>query len=197
MARNLVSIRITANLTPKHAVVLLYGSGGRSMKRTIFGLTAFLASLTGQTSYGFALEVSRSLNISAPPAAVWALAGDFCSIAKWHPMVEGCTLSTDDDDDGKTVATRSLVAAGVLGTIIEVETSRDEKAMRYSYAYVKGPLPVKAYNATIAVYPDGANSTVVWTATFDAAGMTDAEAQADIEGVYEQGLAGIAKEASR
>ncbi|MCJ2128107.1 SRPBCC family protein, partial [Methylobacterium sp. E-045] len=59
-----------------------------------------------------------------------------------------------------------------------------------------GPLPVKAYNATIAVHPKGSGSTVVWTATFDAAGMTDAEAKADIEGVYEQGLAGIAKDAS-
>jgi hypothetical protein len=29
--------------------------------------------------------------------------------------------------------------------------------------------------------------------TFDAAGMNDAEAKADIKGVYEQGLAGIAK----
>jgi hypothetical protein len=29
--------------------------------------------------------------------------------------------------------------------------------------------------------------------TFEAAGMNDAEAKADIEGVYEQGLAGTAK----
>lgn len=167
------------------------------MKRAIVGLIGFLAALTAQIGPGFALEVSRGIEIQTPPAAVWALVGDFCAIEKWHPMVESCTLSNDDSHEGRAVATRSLVAAGNLGTIVEVETSRDEKAMSYSYAYVRGPLPVKAYNATIAVHPNGSGSTVVWTATFDAAGMTDAEAKADIEGVYEQGLAGIAKEASR
>ncbi|WP_313898785.1 SRPBCC family protein, partial [Methylobacterium sp. E-045] len=129
------------------------------------------------------MEVSRSLEIQAPPATVWKLIGGFCAIAKWHPMVESCAISNKDSDAGQGVATRSLVAGGNLGTIVEVETSRDEKAMSYSYAYVSGPLPVKAYNATIAVHPKGSGSTVVWTATFDAAGMTDAEAKADIEGV--------------
>lgn len=78
-----------------------------------------------------------------------------------------------------------------------METSRDDTGLSYGYAYVQGPLPVKAYNATIAVRADGSNSIVVWTATFDAAGMTDAEAKADIEGVYDQGLAGIAREAGK
>jgi hypothetical protein len=36
-------------------------------------------------------------------------------------------------------------------------------------------------------------SAVIRFRTFDAAGMNDAEAKAAIEGVYEQGLAGIAK----
>lgn len=166
------------------------------MKRAVVRLIGFLAALTAQTGPGFALEVSRSVEIQTSPAAVWALVGDFCAIKKWHPMVVSCTLS-NDDSEGRAVATRSLVAAGNLGTIVEVETSRDEKTMTYSYAYVRGPLPVKAYNATIAVHPNGSGSTVVWTATFDAAGMTDAEAKADIEGVYDKGLAGIAKEASR
>jgi carbon monoxide dehydrogenase subunit G len=161
---------------------------------------AFLAAatiLSAQATRAHALEVSRSREIAAPAAAVWAIIGEFCAIARWHPQVERCVLSDQSETEGETVAVRGLVAAGGLGTIVEVETQRDERAMSYSYAFVQGPLPVKAYNATIAVHASGPNATVVWTATFDAAGMSDAEAKADIEGVYEAGLAGIAKEASR
>ncbi|MFD0936614.1 SRPBCC family protein, partial [Methylobacterium trifolii] len=141
-----------------------------------------------------ALEVSRSRDVGAPPAAVWAVIGAFCGIARWHPQVERCILSDDSEADGETVHIRGLVVKGGLGTIVEAETARDEAGRSYSYSFVQGPLPVSAYNATLAVRPNGAGSTVVWTATFDAAGMSEAEAKADIEGVYDEGLAGIAKE---
>ena len=167
------------------------------MKRTFAGLVSFLATFAAQTGHGSALEVSQSLNVDAPAAGVWAIIGDFCAIEKWHPRVERCVLLKERSEEGKAVLTRGLVASGGLGTIVEVQTRRDDKAMSYSYAYIAGPLPVKAYNATISVHPNGLNSTVVWTATFDAAGMSDAEAMADIEGVYKQGLAQIAKEARR
>lgn len=168
------------------------------IKLVIVGLIGFLGSFSVLIKHGSALEVTQSIDIEAPPAAVWALIGDFCAIEKWHPLVKRCALSNDrDDDEGNPVAIRRLVAAGGLGTIVEVQTMRNETAMSYSYAFVEGPLPVSAYNATISVTPKDAASTVVWTATFDAAGMTDAEAKTDIEGVYEQGLAGIAKAISR
>ncbi len=48
--------------------------------------------------------------------------------------------------------------------------------MSYSYSFVQGPLPVSAYNASIAVRPNGTGSIVVWSGSFDAAGMSDAEA---------------------
>lgn len=144
-----------------------------------------------------ALEVSRSRDIPVPPAAVWALVGDFCAIQFWHPQVERCVLSGDDDDDGVRAQIRGLVVQGGLGTIVEVETARDEVGRSYSYSFIQGPLPVRDYNATLAVRPNGAGSTVIWSATFDAEGMSDADAVADIAGVFESGLAGIAREASR
>ncbi|WP_409565824.1 SRPBCC family protein [Methylobacterium sp. J-077] len=144
-----------------------------------------------------ALEVTRSRDIPAPPTAVWALIGDFCAIGLWHPQVERCILSREDDDDGIRAQVRGVVAKGGLGTIVEVETARDEAGMSYSYSFIQGPLPVRAYNATLAVRPNGAGSTVVWTATFDAEGMSDAEALADITGVYDAGLAGIARETAK
>ena len=153
--------------------------------------------LLAQTVQSRAVEVVRSINISAPATAVWAIVGDFCAIARWHPQVERCILSDSSEAQGETATIRGLVVTGGLGTIVEIETGRDEKGMSYSYSFISGPLPVKAYNATIAVRPNGVNATVVWSATFDAVGMSEAEAKADIEGVYDQGLAAIALEASR
>lgn len=163
------------------------------MKRVL--VAAVLAAIAAQPVR--ALEVARSRDVPAPPAAVWALIGDFCAIGSWHPMVERCILSSDEDDDGDRVQLRGIVAKGGLGTIVEIETARDETAMSYSYTFIQGPLPVQAYNATLSVRPNGAGSTVLWTAMFDAAGMSDAEALADITGVYDAGLAGIAHEASK
>lgn len=144
-----------------------------------------------------ALEVTRSRDLPAPASAVWALVGHFCAIQFWHPQVERCILSADDDDDGIRAQIRGLVVKGGLGTIVEVETARDEAGRSYSYSLIQGPLPVRAYNATLAVRPNGTGCTVIWSATFDAEGMADAEAVADIAGVFEAGLAGIAREAAR
>ncbi len=141
-----------------------------------------------------ALEVTRSRDVDAPPAAVWAIVGDFCAIGRWHPQVERCILSTDEDDESVKVQVRGLVVKGGLGTIVEVETARDEAGLSYSYSFVQGPLPVSAYNATLSVRSNGTGSTVIWSGTFDASGATDEAAVADITSVYDAGLAGIARE---
>ncbi|WP_267421786.1 SRPBCC family protein [Methylobacterium sp. GC_Met_2] len=164
------------------------------MKRIAFATIA-VATLAAGPAH--ALEVIRSRDLPTPAEAVWALVGDFCAIQFWHPQVERCILSADDDDDGIRAQIRGLVVKGGLGTIVEVETARDETGRSYSYGLIQGPLPVRAYNATLAVRPNGTGSTVIWSATFDAEGMRDAEAVADIAGVFEAGLAGIAREASR
>jgi uncharacterized protein YndB with AHSA1/START domain len=144
-----------------------------------------------------ALEVTRSRDIPAPPAAVWALVGEFCAIQNWHPQVQRCILSGEDDDDGIRAQIRGLVVKGAQGTIAEVETARDEVGMSYSYSFIQGPLPVRAYNATLTVRPNGEGSTVIWSATFDADGMSDADAVANITGVFDAGLAGIVRESAR
>lgn len=157
---------------------------GRLFLAVSIGLVVHSASAS-------ALEVTRTRIVAAPPAAVWSLIGGFCDIARWHPQVTRCTLSTEE---GAPV--RALVAAGGLGTLVEIETARDEAAFSYSYRLVSGPLPVKGYAATLSVAPIGKGSTITWTARFEAEGMTEAEAVADVGGVYEAGLAGIAREAA-
>lgn len=165
---------------------------GRTSSRTrrFLGVAA-LAAVAVQAGSARALDVTRTRMIAAPPAAVWSIVGGFCDIARWHPMVSRCTLSTEN---GAPV--RALAAAGGLGTLVERELVRDEAGMRYGYRLLSGPLPVKDYGATISVTPIGTGATVTWSATFEASGMSDADAVADIAEVYEAGLAGIAKEAA-
>ena len=66
--------------------------------------------------------------------------------------------------------------------------------MTYSYILLGGPLPVKNYSSTITVTARAQMSVVSWRATFDADGMSEADTLAEIEAMYERGLAGVAKE---
>ena len=164
------------------------------MKRVACAATGAALLAAGPAT---ALELSRRRDIPAAPAAVWALVGDFCAIQLWHPQVQRCILSGDEEDDGIRAQLRGLVVKGGQGTIVEVETDRDEAGMSYSYSFIQGPLPVRAYNATLAVRPNGAGSTVIWSASFDAEGESDADALAEITGLFDAGLAGIAREVAR
>src|SRR5437764_15167130 len=92
---------------------------------------ATLLALT--TNPGFALEVSQTVDVAAPPAKVWATIGDFCGIQKWHPAIEKCVPSMKG---GKNFRTLSLKGGG---TIVEEELSRDDKKMNYSYTILKSP----------------------------------------------------------
>ncbi|MDP4022655.1 SRPBCC family protein [Methylobacterium sp. NEAU 140] len=142
-------------------------------------------------------ELVRSRDVAAPPAAVWALVGGFCAIALWHPQVERCTLSEEADDETAQVRVRTLDLRGGLGIVVEVETDRDERGMSYSYSFVQGALPVSAYNGTLAVRPNGTGATVIWSGTFAPRDMSEADALADMEGVYARGLDGIAREVAK
>ena len=163
----------------------------------VIRLLSTAAFLVAQSASCQALEVSRSVDIAALPAAVWAIMGDFCSIELWHPQVEQCRLSEDEETAGIAMPVRGLKASGGLGTIVEAETARDGASMSYSYVLLGGPLPVKNYSSTIAVTGKAQGSVVTWRATFDADGMSDIEAVGTMEGVYERGLAGIAREAAK
>jgi Polyketide cyclase / dehydrase and lipid transport len=153
------------------------------MKRLILAGAALLAT----TAFAHAVDVSRTVSSPAAPDAVWAKIGDFCGIAKWHPAVEKCEMA---EKDGATWRTLSLKGGG---TIIEKQLSRDDKTMSYSYAITESPLPVQNYQSTIAVAGNGSGSTIVWLGKFDAKGATNEEAAKVMAGIYEAGLAELAK----
>lgn len=73
------------------------------------------------------------------------------------------------------------------GTV--VETLLDEGPRTYSYRIDDSPLPVESYVATISIDDAaGGGSAVTWVADFTAAGATDDEAVAVIEGIFRGGL---------
>jgi uncharacterized GH25 family protein len=153
------------------------------MKKLFLACAALMAS----TAFAHAVDVSKTVTSAAAPDAVWAKIGDFCGIATWHPAVEKCEMA---EKDGATWRTLTLKGGG---TIIEKQLARDEALMSYSYAITESPLPVANYQSTLSVTKDGAGSTLIWIGKFDAKGATDDEAAKVISGIYEAGLAELAK----
>lgn len=137
------------------------------------------------------LEVLQVRTIAAPPAAVWAVIGEFCDIGRWHGQARTCALF---HDDGQTV--RSLSLRGI-GTLVEMQLDRDDDAMTYSYALVQSPWPVKQHYATLTVNPDRDGTIVVWRAAFRLKSSCDEGAVSRIEELFRSGLADIAHEVAR
>jgi len=156
------------------------------MFRTALSAAALVAL---SSTAGYAIETSKSVDVAAPPAAVWKTIGDFCGIGQWHPAIEKCAPSTKGD---KPIRTLSLKGGG---TIVEEQVSRDDQKMDYTYAIVESPLPVSDYTSTIMVAPSGSGSKVTWSGSFKAKGADDAKAKEAVDGIYESGLAAIAAKA--
>jgi hypothetical protein len=146
----------------------------------LFGLTALVFA-----SPAFAVDVKRSVDVTATPDAAWKAIGDFCGIGNWHPAVAKCEISSKG---GATFRTLTLKGGG---EILEKQTARDESGRSYSYTIESSPLPVANYGATLSVAPHGAGSTVLWTAHFDAKGESDAKAGEIIGGIFDAGLGAL------
>ena len=152
--------------------------------RSLFVIASTL--MIGTALPAFALEVTKSADIPAPPDKVWQTIGDFCGIGNWHPAIEKCTPS---DSGGKPERTLSLKGGG---TIVEQQQARDDKGMSYTYTILQSPLPVSDYKSTISVAPSASGSKVIWTGNFQAKGAPDAKAEDVIGGIYEAGFKGLA-----
>ncbi len=133
-------------------------------------------------SPAFAVDVKKSVEVSASPEAAWDAIGDFCGIGKWHPAIAKC----DPSEKGHTNFRTLSLKGG--GEILEKETARNNRKHSYSYAIVKSPLPVEDYKSTISVSKHGKGSTIDWTGHFKAKGATNEKAADVIGGIYTAGL---------
>jgi hypothetical protein len=154
---------------------------------TIISFCATLAlAAVGFGGSALALDVKKTVDVAAAPAAAWTAIGDFCGIASWHPAVAKCEAQTKD---GKPARLLSLNGGG---QILEEQTAWDDAAHSYSYTIIESPLPVANYNSTLSVAANGSGSTITWVGNFDAKGAPDDKAVEVISGIYDAGLKSLA-----
>ena len=132
-----------------------------------------------------AADVSSDVTFVASADEVWGAIGPFCAISHWYPGVYSCT-----EEQINGVTHRRLVTADG-NKFLEKLVAHDDAAMTYSYTIVEGPLPVANYTATISVSQSGEETRVVWGATFEPSGATEAKAVDVMKGVFDTGLEGI------
>lgn len=137
-----------------------------------------------------AVSFEREVTIDSAPDTVWKFVGDFNALDVWHPSVLSSTL------EGKAKPT----AAGAVrvlklvggGELVEKLVKYNAAQKSYTYAGVKGPLPVKNYLSTIALTPTPDGKTVMkWSSTFDANGMDEDIVTEIVSIAFDGGLAKV------
>ena len=102
--------------------------------------------------------------------------GDFGGLARWHPAVEKLELQ-----ENGTRRRLQIVGGGV---IVERLEAHDDATRSYRYTIVESPLPVKDYHSTLQVIPVGKGCSVHWSSRFVPSGVTAADADNAIRGIY-------------
>lgn len=116
-------------------------------------------------------KARAEIDIDRPADEVWAVAGDFGSIAQWQPGIESCRVDGDD---------RVIEVMGL--EVIERLQSRDDDQRTLVYG-IAGGVPVINHKATITVLSQGSGSHVTWDVEVEPDEMTDFMLQ-----MYQQGL---------
>jgi dienelactone hydrolase len=143
----------------------------------IFPIVAAIISATS----AHALESSLSARSSLPPAELWEKIGDFCGMTAWDPAVERCDLS----EDGKQ---RTILFFGGIGRAVAVLEHWDNSNRSFSWTSSFALAPVSNSRARVSVIADGQTSILKLTASYEAKGVSDAEAKKIIDGAIYRGL---------
>ncbi|MGY3615379.1 SRPBCC family protein [Bradyrhizobium sp. USDA 10063] len=140
-------------------------------------------------------KVRESIEISAPPAKVWATIGNFQDMNWLQPVSK-----TEGEKGNEIGATRRLTLASG-GTIDEELYKYDAEKLSYSYritAVDVKVLPVTNYSSTLTVLPgaDGKGSVLEWAGAFyrgypnndPPPELNDEAAVKAVSGLYRSGL---------
>lgn len=123
--------------------------------------------------------------IDAAPDAVWDLVRDFGGIQRWNPTLDSCEL-----DRPGVGGVRTIKMGG--STVRERLETLDEERRTMSYSILEAPLPVRNYLATVELSPVGPNQTrVIWSSTFEPAGMSEDQLAQLFSGIYQAAIAGM------
>ncbi len=122
--------------------------------------------------------------VAAAADQVFAVIGDFAGLEK-NEMIKDFTVT------GTGVgAVRSITLAN--GGVIEERLEKyDAQARTFTYAIIneQTALPVAKYVSTVVVTPVHANTSLInWSSTFEPVGISEAQAETIIAGVYKGGI---------
>lgn len=107
-----------------------------------------------------------TIDVDAPPDAVWAFIGDPTTVPRWYPKYVSCEVDGDS---------RTLRAAE--GQVLhERLMERDDEQRWYSYSVVSGA-PVRSHLASFQVTAEGSGSRIRWSTTAE-----PIDPAADLEG---------------
>ncbi|MCH2170134.1 SRPBCC family protein [Myxococcota bacterium] len=130
--------------------------------------------------------VSGEFSVSAD--VLWTLVRDFGNVS-W---MQGAT-STDVEGEGPGMF--RVFHVGDAPPVRERLETVDEENRTITYTIPEGiPMPVKNYHSTMRVSGDSVASRLEWIGKCDPDGVTEAEAAATVEGMY-QAMIGWIKEA--
>lgn len=148
------------------------------------------------------IKVVQTVDVARTPDQVWALVGDFDSIAKWHPAV-----ASSPADHGNGVGSKRTLTLRAPGDphFDEELVKYDAAAHSYQYRIEKvdpAVLPVNNYTAWFELSPsDSGGTTIEWRAAFYRGYMlndpppelNDEASEAAIKAVLRAGLDNIKK----
>ena len=170
------------------------------MKKLTLFITAILFSVSvsvfahGPTPQ----KVQESVTVNVSIDKAWALVKDFGAINKWHPAVKDIKIEKRGEDTYRILTLES-------GDKLEEKfRSIDEGLKKIKWEITKGNVPFSDFNTYIIV-SKGANaneSIIQWTARFYRTyklnppipeGQDDATAKAAVQGIVDNGIAGLKK----
>lgn len=167
------------------------------MKKTFALLAALMLPFAAFAHGPSPMKSVETVTIKAPAAKVWALAGDFGAMEKWHPAVKSTKV---EEKDGATQRTLTLQDGG---TIVERLKDKNDGDMQLKYEIVEGVIPVSSYTSKITVKDAGnGETTVEWFGRYYRkyvlnppipAGEDDESAKKAVDGIYQSGLANLKK----
>ena len=169
---------------------------------TAAGLATHQAQAHGPTRQ----KVTQTVDIARTPDQVWAIVGDFDSIARWHPAI-----ASSPADHGNAVGSKRTLTLRAEGApqFEEELVKYDAAAHSYQYKIEKVDpkvLPVNNYNAWFEVQANPAGGTTIeWRAAFYRGYMlndpppelNDAASSKAVAGVLRAGLDNIKALAER
>ena len=124
---------------------------------------------------------------AAEPAAIWAVAGDFCSL--WHPAID--RIGQERDAGGSVI--RAFTVKGALTLYREQMTYRSDSDRVLAYTHLQGIDGVWRYDARLSVAADEQGGSIItWTAELTAPATRAEAIAAGTSAIFQAGLAALA-----